>query len=162
MYTMLQTRRNLLNRFESAVLQREKPIAANSRISLERTISLNNRRTQYYRSESKKLRDRLSYDQRLSEQLIEETGVEVEINDDSDIIFNDDTADDVTAFLESSSDDDTAIAEYVFREHVAKYKQAKPKGIRTIRHSPLVIRLGIAVRKAMGYSGGLYDLLALG
>jgi hypothetical protein len=34
-------RRNLLNRFESAVLQREKPIAVNSCISLERTISLN-------------------------------------------------------------------------------------------------------------------------
>ena len=53
-----------------------------------------------------------------------------------------------------------SLAHYVFAESVRKHKVAKDIGKTSVRHCPLTIRLAILVRSKMGFSGGLYDLLA--
>jgi hypothetical protein len=67
----------------------------------------------------------------------------------------------VKQFLESNPDDrGNAIAEYVFLENCEKYAHAKKFGKTSIRHSPLVIRLGALVLSMMGNGGDVYDLVA--
>eukprot|EP00956_Cyclotella_meneghiniana_P040895 scaffold208601_cov23-Cyclotella_meneghiniana.AAC.1 len=69
---------------------------------------------------------RLAYTKKISDKLIAETGIDVEVNPTSTEIFSDETADKVRDFLQSDeSNRSAAIAEYVFREHVEKYRQAK-------------------------------------
>ena len=92
---------------------------------------------------------------------MEDTGVEVQINSHSDTIFNTMVAENVSRFLNSDPNDQTnAIADYVFRENVRKYQQAKLHGHTSIRHSPLVIWLGALILNKMGNGGDLYDLVA--
>lgn len=124
-------------------------------------MSLSNKRIDNLQKESRRLKRKLSYYEKLSEKMIEQTGVEVQVNETSDSLFNVDTAENIAMFLESDPNSrPAAIAKYVFLEHVKKYKQAQLHGHKSICHSPLVIRLAIAVRKAMGNPGGLYDMLA--
>jgi hypothetical protein len=88
------------------------------------------------------LSKKLSYRQRALDKLTEDTGVEIEVNEYSDQIFdNKDMDARVATFLSSEPNDRTnAIAEYIFQESASKYRQAKLHGSRSIRHSPLVLR----------------------
>jgi hypothetical protein len=154
-------KRTLFRRFDSNINIRNDDFNEKSRSSLDRTFSLKDRRVDYYVNKSRRSSQKLSYRQRALDKLAEETGVDVLVNESSDLIFDTKLEDNVAMFLSSDDGDRTnAVFEYVFREACAKYKQAKQHGRSSIRHSPLVIRLGAAVLKKMGYSGGLYDLVA--
>jgi hypothetical protein len=93
------------------------------------------------------------------DKLNEKTGVNIKVNRHSDFIFNDNMQDHVKTFLERDFGKDR-IAEYAFARLVHNHKVAKEKGAATIRHCPLVIRLGATVNRDMGHKGGLYDLVA--
>ena len=59
----------------------------------------------------------MDYHLKLSEKLIEEIGIEVQINDTSDELFNTSVAESIAKFLQSDPNDSTAaIAKYVFLE----------------------------------------------
>jgi hypothetical protein len=127
----------------------------------DKTPSLMNERTIYYATKYKQVTRRLSYRTKALEKLIEDTGVECPINEDSNSIFDISMEDNVKRFLSRDPNDRTAaIAEYVFTEACMKHEQAKLHGRKSIRHSPLVIRLAAAVYSSMGNAGGGYDLLA--
>ena len=83
----------------------------------------------------------------------------VAINASSDEIFSDDVANNIDVFLAEEVSKDS-LARYVFMESVRKHKIAKASGVRSVKHCPIAIRLGALVRGKMGYSGGLYDLVA--
>jgi hypothetical protein len=118
-------------------------------------------RTMYYSTELKNVSRRLSYKARALAKLTEDTGVECPVNEDSDKLFDMTMEENVKTFLTKDPNDRlAAIAEYVFAEACSKHKQARLHGRRSIRHSPLVIRLAAAVYASMGNAGGVYDLLA--
>ena len=87
--------------------------------------------------------------------------MQVEINESSDSIFNYDVADNVSRFLASDPNNrSAAIADFVFRESVKKYQDAKRSHASSVRHSPLVIRLGALIYSKMKGGGDLYKLVA--
>ena len=153
--------RQLQRRFDSNIQRRSQGFHPNMPLSFDRTISLSHERAGYWSKVAQKYSRKLSYREKALKKLLEETGVEVAINEHTDKIFDTKVADNIANFLGSDPNDkNAAIAEYVFREACQKYKQAKSHGRTSISHSALVIRLGIAVYKKMGYAGGMYDLLA--
>ena len=77
----------------------------------------------------------------------------------SKFLFEDEHKANVTNFLDAELGKDS-IAAYVYAESCRKHKIAEQIGRNQVRHCPLTIRLGILIRAKMGYSGGLYDLLA--
>jgi hypothetical protein len=118
-------------------------------------------RTMYYSTELNNVSRRLSYKARALAKLTEDTGVDCLVNEDSDKLFDMSMEENVKAFLTRDPNDRLAvIAEYVFAEACSKHKQARLHGRRSIRHSPLIIRLAAAVYASMGNAGGVYDLLA--
>jgi hypothetical protein len=152
---------HLLHRFDSNLKLHVKDFNPKRNIDLDRTPSLMAQRTLYYSQRLKQVSRRLNYKAMAMEKLTEDTGVDCLINDDSDKIFDTKMEDNVKKFISSDPNDRlTAIAEYVFAEACAKHKQAKLHGRKSIRHSPLVIRLAAAVYSSMGNAGGGYDILA--
>lgn len=105
----------------------------------------------------KKKRD--SSRHKLFKRLSDEGGVEVPMNDGLSTIFSDGTKNNMSKFM-SEEVSRNSVAGYIFAESVRKHKKALESGARSIRHCPLTIRFGILIRSKMGYSGGLYDLLA--
>ena len=81
------------------------------------------------------------------------------MNASADEIFNDEVANNMSTFLSQEVSRDS-LARYVFIESVKNHKIAKASGVRSVRHCPIAIRLGALIRDKMGYSGGLYDLVA--
>lgn len=151
----------LLSRFDSNLKLHTSGFNPKRRASMDRTPSLMWDRTDYFATELKKVSRRLSYKEKALAKLIEDTGVDCPINEDSDKIFDITMEQNVKRFLSSDPSDRTAaIAEYVFTEACQKHQQAKLHGRKSIRHSPLVIRLAAAVYASMGGAGGGYDLLA--
>jgi hypothetical protein len=115
----------------------------------------------WYAQKLKQVTRRLSYKTRALEKLIEDTSVDCPINEDGDRIFDMTMEENVKRFLSSDPNDRTAaIAQYVFTEACMKHEQAKQHGRKSIRHSPLVIRLAAAVYSKMGDASGGCDLLA--
>lgn len=157
----LQAKPLLLRRFDSNLKLHSEEFKPSRKANLDRTPSLMQQRTIHYRNKLKNVSRRLSYKSRALEKLTEETGVDCPINDESEKIFDITMEQNVKRFLSSDPNDRLAsIAEYVFAEACQKHKQAKLHGMRSIRHSPLVIRLAAAVYASMGNAGGGYDLLA--
>ena len=71
------------------------------------------------------------------------------------------TSNDVSRFLASDPNDRTnAIVEFVFRDSVKKYQDAKRRHASGVRHSPLVIRLRALIYQKMCNGGDLYNLVA--
>lgn len=150
----------LLDRFDSNVKSREEEVKINTRTTLARTFSLQNKRTEYYQRKAKNLSARLSYKQMALNKLTVETGMDVEINETSDSIFNYSVASNVAKYLAADGDNTNAAAEFIFRESVRKYQDAKTKHASSVRHSQLVIRLGALIYQKMGNGGDLYNLVA--
>ncbi|KAL7527937.1 hypothetical protein ACHAXR_003152, partial [Thalassiosira sp. AJA248-18] len=92
-------------------------------------------------------------------ELLKSTGIDVKVNPHSNYIFNDDVKEGVKKFLSKNVSKDS-VAEYAFSRAVENHKVAKKSGAQAVRHCPLMIRLGAAVRAAMGHAGGLFDLVA--
>jgi len=63
-------------------------------------------------------------------------------------------------FLSNESVSTQDLSTYLFDEAHRKVTQARVSGRSTIRHCPVFIRLSMAVMRAMGQAGGLYDLMA--
>ena len=83
---------HLFRRFDAQVTKRSSDFKPNSRRSLEKTTSLSNKRIDNLQKESRRLKKKLSYYEKLSEKMIEQTGVEVQVNETSDSLFSVDTA----------------------------------------------------------------------
>ena len=86
-------------------------------------------------------------------------GVKVPINDTTKAIFSHEN----TKHLEEWLGGDItkkSTAKYLFEEACRKHKVAEQSGATAVQHCPLTYRLGIVIRKKMGYAGGLYDLVA--
>jgi hypothetical protein len=157
----LSRKKSLLDRFDSHVDKRSNTLSTKTRSDVLRIHSLQQEKTKHWMRMAKNYGMRLSYKQRALDKLLEETGVHVEINEAADKIFNETNAERVKQFLESNPHQrGNAIAEYVFKENCQKYLQAKKFGRTSIRHSPLVIRLGALVLSMMGNGGDVYDLVA--
>jgi hypothetical protein len=151
----------LLRRFDNNVNLHSAEFNPKRNKQYESTPSLMDARAVWYARKLKQVTRRLSYKTRALEKLIEDTGVECPINEDSDRIFDMTMEENVKQFLSSDPNDRlAAIAQYVFTEACMKHEQAKQHGRKSIRHSPLVIRLAAAVYSKMGDAGGGYDLLA--
>ena len=89
----------------------------------------------------------------------DKNGVNVPMNEASKAIFNHEG----TAHLEEwlkNEPSKKSTAKYIFEEACRKHKVAEQSGAKAVRHCPLTYRLGIIIRKKMGYAGGLYDLVA--
>lgn len=157
----LSRKKKLLDRFDSHIDKRSNPVPASTRSDVLRTTSLQQTKTQHWMRVAKNFGMKLSYKQRALDKLLEETGVHVEVNETASEIFSETNAERVQKFLDSNPNDrGNAIAEYVFKENCIKYQQAKKFGRTSIRHSPLVIRLGALVLSMMGNGGDVYDLVA--
>ena len=116
-----------------------------------------NQKAQALADKVKKLRK--SYRGKLFTEWSHRNGVSVAVNSCSGEIFSDEMARNVDVFLAEEVSKDS-LARYVFMESVNKHKIAKKNGASSVRHCPIAIRLGAYVRGKMGYSGGVYDLLA--
>ena len=86
-------------------------------------------------------------------------GVKVNIGKDSEVIFGKDMAEHTADFLRQELGEDS-VAKYAFARSCETHRIAREKGKQAVRFCPLMIRLRVAVRAKMGYSGGLYDLVA--
>lgn len=151
----------LLRRFDNNVNLHTAEFNPKRNKQFESTPSLMDERAVWYAQKLKRVSRRLSYKTRALEKLTEDTGVECPINEDSDKIFDISMEENVKQFLSSDPNDRTAaIAQYVFTEACMKHEQAKLHGRKSLRHSPLVIRLAASVYSKMGHAGGGYDLLA--
>jgi len=91
--------------------------------------------------------------------LLQQTGIDVKVNDASDTIFCDDVQTATKKFLSEHLTQDS-IAAYAFSWSVETHKQAKKSGAQSVSHCPLMIRLGAYVLSLMGHKGGMYDLVA--
>lgn len=69
-------------------------------------------------------------------------------------------AEHVADFLAKGKCDHDDIAKFVFRESVRNQKAAEKSGRTSVRHSPLMIRLALQVRRKLGHVGGMYAFLA--
>ncbi|KAL7503030.1 hypothetical protein ACHAXN_001589, partial [Cyclotella atomus] len=155
-------KKRLIERFDSHHKARTEGIDINTRSNLPaHSHSLQQQVTEHYKKQAKNLSARLSYKQRALDKLTEEQGMTVEINDTSDSIFNYNVANNVTCFLASDPNDRcNAIADFVFRESVKKYFDAKERHASGVRHSPLAIRLGALIYSKLKGGGDLYQLVA--
>ena len=149
--TCLEKKKQLINRIDGNYNIRNEDWNPKNRNSIGmRTYSLQQNQTQYYATKAKNLSQKLSYRDRAIDKLTSDTGVDVQVNASSDEILSTTVADNVSRFLNSDPNDRTnAIADYVFREAVTKYQQAKAHGRKSVRHSPLVIRLGALIKQKM-------------
>lgn len=151
----------LLRRFDNNTNLHSSEFNPRRNKQYDKTPSLMDERTNYFATRLKQVTRRLSYRTKALEKLVEDTGVECPVNEESDKIFDISMEENVKRFLSSDPNDRTAaIAEYVFTEACMKHQQAKLYGRKSIRHSPLVIRLAASVYSSMGNAGGGYDLLA--
>jgi hypothetical protein len=151
----------LLRRFDNNANLHASEFNPKRNKQFDKVPSLMEEITNYFATRLKQVPCRLSYRTKALEKLVEDTGVECPINDENDKIFDISMEENVKRFLLSDPNDRTAaIAEYVFTEACMKHHQAKLYGRKSIRHSPLVIRLAASVYSAMGNAGGGYDLLA--
>lgn len=66
----------------------------------------------------------------------------------------------LTKFLANETVEVKDLAAYLFDEAKQKVDAARLHGSRTIRHCPLFLRFGAIIRRQLGTSNGLYDLLA--
>ena len=152
------SKQKLIRRMTSTGDLRRKPLSKyTTNKVLQRTPSLINEKAVKQAEEIKALKS--SYRAKLFKKMSHNEGVSVELNGSSDLIFNDDVAANMEEFLSQEVSKDS-LALYVFKESVRKHKIAKASGVRAVRHCPLAIRLGALIRGKMGYSGGLYDLVA--
>jgi hypothetical protein len=98
-------KRLLMDRFDSNVRVRSEDLNIKTRSSLARTGSIQRQRTEFYQRKAKNLSRRLSYKQRALDKLTEEQGMDIQVNETSDAIFNDNVANNVSQFLASDPND---------------------------------------------------------
>ncbi|EJK64027.1 hypothetical protein THAOC_15281 [Thalassiosira oceanica] len=140
---------------------REGGVDPRTRTSLLRTSSLQREQVNYHRRESRRKGKIISRRDQALARLEEETGVDVLISTDNDLIFNEKNLEKARqVFVEKNDLSHNSIAEYAFEQSVAKHIRAKRSGAKSVRHCPLMIRLGAIICQKMGYSGGLYNLIA--
>lgn len=94
-----------MDRFDSNVRVRSEDLNIKTRSSLARTGSIQRQRTEFYQRKAKNLSRRLSYKQRALDKLTEEQGMDIQVNETSDAIFNDNVANNVSQFLASDPND---------------------------------------------------------
>ena len=153
-------KKRLFERFDQNVKLREAEYNPSTRRTvMAKTSSLNKRPLEYHHNEQKKAKATISRRDKKIEMLNEATGVDIPINKASSYIFNESVADAAGDFLGKEFSQDS-VAEFAFREAVKAHKVAHEKGAKSVRHSPLMIRFGAAVRQTMGHKGGLYELVA--
>ena len=153
-----KSRQHLLRRITQTADIRRKPLHKyTTNAALQRTPSVINEKAVALANQLKTLQQ--SYRAKLFKKMSHDEGVAVEVNESSDYIFNDDVTNNMENFLAEEVSKDS-LAYYVFTESVRKHKIAKETGKRSVRHCPIAIRLGALIRGKMGYSGGLYDLVA--
>ena len=156
------SRKSLLRRFTNAVEIRKKEYDPNTRdIILERSISLYQQKVESFQRESRIKLKRIVYRDKVIAKLTKGTGLDIPLNEESDSIFsNDELQSAVDSFLAEKEITQDGIVAYAFKESVRKHRMAREKGHRSVRHCPLMIRLGCVVHRKMGYAGGLYDFVA--
>ena len=81
------------------------------------------------------------------------------MNEASNSIFSDEVVSNLDTFL-SEDVTKSSLAKCVFLESVKTHKVTFALGVTSVRDCPIAIRLGALIRGKMGYSGGLYDLVA--
>ena len=137
---------------------RNKPVHTfTNNLVLERSISL---MQQKVASQSAKLsRAQQKYRSKINAKLSNEGGIDVPINDASNLLFNENTLPHLKEFLSKEVSQDS-LADYIFQESIKKHTTARISGKGQVRHCPIVFRLAIQIRRRMCYSGGLYDFLA--
>ena len=86
-------------------------------------------------------------------------GVSVPINATSNLIFQHNNTEHLAKFLGEDISKDS-VAQYMWSEACRKHQVAMKSGATAVSHCPIFIRLGLVIRKKMGYTGGLCDLLA--
>lgn len=154
-------RRALLDRFDANIKLREGSFNPSTRYTaMERSGSLQKQHMEYHKRQSANKGKKLARRDKVIEQHLEETGIDVNVNAHTDFIFCDKVEKGVKEFLAKKVPTQDSIAEYAFKRAVHNHKVAKEKGAKAVRHCPLMIRLGATVRRAMGFKGGLYDLIA--
>ena len=77
----------------------------------------------------------------------------------SDSIFSDKGASNLDMFL-SKDVTKSSLAKYIFLESIKRHNISRASGVISVRHCPIAIKPGALIRSKMGYSGGLYDLVA--
>ena len=152
------TRKRLLRRCTQTADLRRKPLSQyTNNNQLSRTPSLINQKAVKQAEKIHSLRS--SYHGKLYRKWSHRHGVSVHMNEASDSIFSDEVAANVVTFL-SEDVTKSSVAKYVFLESVRKHKVARASGVTSVNHCPIAVRLGALIRGKMGYSGGLYDLVA--
>ena len=123
-----------------------------NRTALERFGSLQKRAVEYHQRESTNLRKKVSRRDRTIEHLMKQTSMKCEVNQWSDLVFNEDTVAKAKERLHKEGLSRDGIAAYAFEQSVKNHMQAKKNGSKSIRHCPLMIRLGAKIQMMMAIS----------
>ena len=84
----IQKKKLLMQRFDSNIDKRNTQIHANTRNDMLRTSSLQQEKTKHWMRMAKNFSQKLSYQQRVMDCLVEETGIDVQVNSEASKIFS--------------------------------------------------------------------------
>ena len=152
----------LLERFNQQNNLRTKEFDPSTRRSiLTKSGSLQKKHTNYHQRRSKTRGQKISRMHKYIDEMIDTTGVNVEVNNASGRMFSDKSMEKLKEqFKETNDLSQDSIALYAFERSVHNHKVAQKSGKKAVRHCPLMIRLGALVQRSLGYKGELYDLVA--
>ena len=158
----LASKPSFIRRCVSNSVLRAKPLSSKTNNRYLRTMSLQQTKIDDQRHKLELTQKQKKYYKDLYKDLSDKgKGVKVPINDTTKAIFSHEN----TKHLEEWLGGDItkkSTAKYLFEEACRKHKVAEQSGATAVQHCPLTYRLGIVIRKKMGYAGGLYDLLQMG
>lgn len=126
--------------------------------TLRRNPSLTQERMQMYAAQVHSLQQK--YYEKVTKKLMDSTGIEMPINEQTNELFHQKNMDHYIKFIRADTVTNSTLAEYIVGESFRKHNQARERGSTSVRHCPLTIRLGMMLKKNLGFKGGLYNLVA--
>lgn len=154
------TRRAFFRRCKSTFDMNENPLSKKANKRYLRNLSLLKKKVEQQRKTIRLTQKNRKYYKDLYKGLSgKKNGISMPVNAMTNSIFSYENTPHLAKFLGEEVSKDS-LAQYLWAEACRKQEVARISGRTAVRHCPVFLRLGIVIRKKMGYSGGLYDLLA--